>query len=113
MRERIDLVSNLRGEVEEQMLRDLATPPMTGEIVSHTLTLSNPVMVAHYPRDVFGSILLLASHLAAAVGQPDNVALLHQASYSPSQAFISFHEWHHRDVVCLDRSHHRLHHSRK
>ena len=50
-RERIDLVSNLRGEVEERMLRDLATPPMTGEIVSHTLTLSNRVMVSHYPRD--------------------------------------------------------------
>ena len=45
-RERLDLVSNLRGEVEERMLRDLATPPMTGEIVSHTLTLSNPIMVS-------------------------------------------------------------------
>ena len=50
-RERIDLVSNLRGEVEERMLRDLAAPPMNGEIVSHTLTLSNPIMVSHYPRD--------------------------------------------------------------
>ena len=44
-------MSNLRGEVEERMLRALATPPMTGEIVSHTLTLSNRVMVSHYPRD--------------------------------------------------------------
>ena len=51
MRERLDLVSNLRGEVEERMLRDLTTPPMNGEIVSHTLTLSNRVMVSHYPRD--------------------------------------------------------------
>ena len=69
-RERIDLVSNLRGEVEERMLRDLATPPMTGEIVSHTLTLSNRVMVSHYPRDG-----CLQENRSVAHGVPPTVGL--------------------------------------
>ena len=69
MRERLDLVSNLRGEVEERMLRDLTTPPMNGEIVSHTLTLSNRVMVSHYPRDGWVGKVLLSFH--AVVSMPD------------------------------------------
>ena len=55
-RERIDLVSNLRGEVEERMLRDLATPPMTGEIVSHRTTpgtaLERLAQAPEWPREI-------------------------------------------------------------
>ena len=55
------------------MLQDLATPPMIGEIISHTLTLSDRVMVSHYPRDGWVGKVLLS--FRAVVSMPDLISI--------------------------------------